>query len=186
MFAYFWKTHTATISGETTRRERCEACANLFQYTISRTVSGSAHNSFGVFGAFARQNAEQRARDHLQRRLATAVEPVHCPRCGIYQTPMVQVLRRRLGSRYNPNKYARDRITVTARDAWQAACSANTVSAYTNFLETWPAYREAAQDRIRALKHPRLKKWMTRLGWFAWGAIALIFAVAAVLSSVRW
>jgi hypothetical protein len=127
MGAYFWVTHTVTMSGEVTRRERCEACGTLFQYAISRTVSGSAHNPWGIFGAGARLEAEERARKHLKHRLATAVEPVHCPRCGNYQTAMVRFLRRKLGSRYDPNKYAHARITIAARDAWQAARWANTI-----------------------------------------------------------
>jgi hypothetical protein len=186
MFVYFWKKHTATVSGETTRREQCEGCGTQFKYTVKRTVSDSAHDPYMLVSEDARRTAKNRARERLKRKLATAVEPVHCPRCGIYQTSMVKFLRRQLGSRYDPNKYARDRITVTDWDAWQAASSANTVSAYTKFLETWPVYRKAAQDRIWPLKHPLLTKLALRPDVLkVLGVLALIFGVG-ILFSVRW
>ena len=111
---------------------------------------------------------------------------VNCPACGHYQAAMVKMLRRRLGgslgSDYDPNRYARERIAMSRGDAWRAACVANTTAAYNDLLKIWPVYYEAIQDRMSALRYPRLKKWASRLGWLVWGAIALIFVIAVLLA----
>ena len=78
------------------------------------------------------------------------------------------------------------RMAVPMQDAFHAVCAANTIDSYTRFREVWPTFSEYVEDRIRALKYPRLKKWTSRLGWLVLGAIALIFALFVVLSIVPW
>ena len=182
---YFWRSHTATVSGSTTRCERCDGCSCLFEYEVTRTATGGGHSPFFLTDATAKAAAQQRARINLSLALNEAIEPVHCPACGIFQPGMVRILRKQHGDRYEPNRYASERIAVPMADAFRAACAANTIESYTKFREVWPTFSEYVEHRIRALKHPRLKKWMLRLGWLVWGAIALAFA-AVVLLSIRW
>jgi hypothetical protein len=182
---YFSRSHTATVSGSITRRERCADCSCLFEYKIMRTATGGGHSPFFLTDATAKVAAQQRARINLSLALKEAIEPVHCPVCGKFQPDMVRVLRERHGDRYEANKYASERIAVPMQDAFRAACAANTKESYMRFKEVWPTYSEYVEYRIRALKYPRLKKWMSRIGWLVWGAIALIFAAAIVLSAIH-
>jgi hypothetical protein len=95
-YGYFGISHSVTISDETTRQERCKACGTLFEYTFSRAISGTGHNPFGLYVS-AKRKTEEYLRAQLRRELATAVVPVHCPRCGVYQPPMVALLKVGLG-----------------------------------------------------------------------------------------
>jgi hypothetical protein len=80
--------------------------------------------------AQAAANAKMRARDDLARALNEAIEPMHCPACGIFQPEMVR-LRKWYGKQYDPNKYASDRSTTYAN-------AENTIEFYNQFMETWP------------------------------------------------
>jgi hypothetical protein len=132
---YFWRSHTATVSGSTRRRERCASCSCLFEYEITRTATGGGHSPFLLTDYTARAAAQQRAHINLSRALNEAIEPVHCPVCGIFQPNMVRVLRERHGDRYEPNKYASERIAAPMANAFRAACVANTIESYTKFRE---------------------------------------------------
>ena len=95
-----------------------------------------------------------RARADLARELNEAIEPTHCPVCGIFQPDMVRLLRKQYGKQYDPNKYASERIAVPIMDALRAANAENTVESFTKFMETWPYvfFRSYAQDRIERSK----------------------------------
>src|SRR5262249_15580565 len=155
---YFWRSHTAIVSGSITRREQCRGCSCLFEYEITCTATGGGHSPFLLTDATAKAAAEKRARINLSLALNEAIEPVHCPRCGIFQPDMVRVLRERHGDRHDANKYAAERIAVPIEDAFRDACAANTIESYTRFREVWPTFSGHVEDRIRALKYPRLKK----------------------------
>jgi hypothetical protein len=77
---------------------------------IWREVQGGGHSAFYLNNAGAEASAQVRARANLTRALDEAIEPVHCPRCGIYQPDMVRILRKQHGKRYEANKYASERI----------------------------------------------------------------------------
>jgi len=172
---YFYRTYTATVSGSTKRCERCVGCSRVFEYVITREAAGGGHSAYFLNNAGAEASAKKRARDNLNRALNEAIEPVHCPACGIYQPDMVRVLQERRGKRYEPNKYASERIAVPARQAWLAACAANTVKSYTKFMEVWPTYSWYAEKQIRELRYPpRLRKLVSGVGWMLWGALILI------------
>jgi hypothetical protein len=168
-FLYFYATHTATASGSRMRRERCTGCSTVFEYRITRQVEGGGHSPFFLNSAGAAASAKMRAHANLNRAL-DEVEPVHCPACGIFQPDMVQVLRQRYGKRYEPNKYASERIAVPVATAWGLACEADSVEAYTKFMEVWPdtnsqhrtlrsdqlllLMRWYARQRLKVLKYP--------------------------------
>jgi hypothetical protein len=178
-FFYFWRTYTATVSGSITRRERCVGCSCVFCYEITRQVVGGGHSAFLLDNSRAAASAEMRARANLDRALNEAIEPVHCPACGIFQPDMVQVLRERRGKRYEPNKYASERVAVPAADAWRAACAVNTVERYTEFREVWPTLSWYAEKQIKDLRYPPHLRDLTM--WAAWGAAALIFVGAVFI-----
>lgn len=181
-FAYFYRTYTATVSGSTTRRERCAGCSRVFEYVIKRTAAGGGHSAFWLNNAGAAVSADTRARSNLQRMLNEAVEPVPCPTCGIFQPNMVAALRQQLGKQCEPNKYASERIAIPAASAWRDACSANTVQAYRKFIEVWPTYSWHAEQRIREIKHPILRKVTSSIFWIVWGVVASFFLLLMVLS----
>jgi hypothetical protein len=113
-FLYFYRTYTATVSGSQKRRERCAGCSCVFEYVITREVQGGGHSAFHLNNTGAAESAKTRARANLNRALDEAIEPVHCPTCGIYQPAMVRVLRERHGKQFDPNRYASARIAFSA------------------------------------------------------------------------
>jgi len=116
MSAYIGRTYTMTVSGTVSRRERC---AIAFEYEICRDGMGNGHSPFLLFNFGARQTAERRARKALQRAFVGAVEPVHCPTCGMYQPEMVPELERRFGVRFDPNEHAAERVTIPFNVLWK-------------------------------------------------------------------
>jgi hypothetical protein len=176
---YFWRSYTATVSGSRTRRERCVGCSCVFEYVITREVAGGGHSAFFLNNAGAAASAEMRARANLDRVLNEAIEPVHCPACGIFQPDMVRVLREQHGKRYEPNRYASERIAVPVASAWRAACAANTVEFYTRFMEVWPTYGWYAERQIKEIRYPpHLWKLVSGLFWTVWGGVLFITAIA--------
>jgi hypothetical protein len=134
--------------------------------------TGGGHAPFFMGNAGAEEEARRRARANLKRALDEAVEPVHCPGCGIYQPAMVQVLREQHGKRCEPNKYASERIAVPVAHAWRAACAANTLGSYTKFMSVWPTYSWHARKQIRELKYPpHLRKLAASFLWALWGVL---------------
>lgn|SRR5262249_32988305 len=173
-FLYFYRTYTATASGSIRKRERCVGCSRTFEYTIRREVEGGGHSAFFLNNAGAAASAKRRAHANLNRALREAIEPVHCPACGVYQPDMVRVLRERHGKRCEPNKRASERITVPAATAFEAALKTNTLESYTRFMEVWPVYSWYAKQRINEIKYPPyLRKGVY---WTCWGAAALFLA----------
>src|SRR5262249_13964688 len=122
--------------------------------------------------AGAEVRAEIHARANLKRALAEAVEPVPCPRCGMIQPNMVEVLRQRYGRGYEPNKYAAERIAIPVATAWRSACEANSVESYSKFMKVWPTHRFDAERRIRDLKYKAVAPYF----WVVWAALVLFIA----------
>lgn len=88
---------------------------------------------------------------------------------------MARVLREQRGKRYDPNRYASERIAVPVRQTWLTVCAANTVEAYSQFMEVWPTYSWYAEKQIRELRYPpHLRRLMSGIGWALWGALVLI------------
>jgi hypothetical protein len=131
MSAYIGRTYTMTVSGTVSRRERCCHCSTAFEYEICRNGMGNGHSPFLLLNSGAKQTAERRARKALQRAFVGAVEPVHCPTCGMYQPEMVPELERRFGVRFDPNEYAAERVTIPFNVIWKKM-----VEAYERFVRT--------------------------------------------------
>jgi hypothetical protein len=178
-FFYFYRTYTATVSGSATRREQCVGCSCVFTYVITREVAGGGHSAFYLNNAGAAASAKMRAHANLNRALHQAIEPVHCPACGIFQPEMVRVLRERHGKRCEPNRYAYERIAVTVANAWRVACAAHTKESYTKFMEVWPAHSGGAERQIKELRYPPHLRDLTM--WAVWGAAAVIFVGAVII-----
>ncbi|MFZ1923967.1 MAG: hypothetical protein WAU57_20305 [Xanthobacteraceae bacterium] len=171
---YFYRTYTATVSGSAKRHERCVGCSRDFEYEIKRVAQGGGHSGFYFNNAGASASADARARANLVHALDEAIEPVHCPTCGIYQPDMVRVLRKRHGKRFDPNKYAAERIKYPVASLWHIARKMNTKEAYNRFIEVWPTFDFDAKKRISELRYPpHVRKLVGRVAWMLWGALAL-------------
>jgi hypothetical protein len=177
-FLYFWRQYEASVSGSTKKRVRCVGCSHVFEYEITRQASGRGDSPFYLSNAEAKANARKRAHANLTRALSEAVEPVHCPFCGMFQPDMVRVLREQHGKCYDPNKYASERIAVPMMQALLAAGAENTVEAYTKFMEVWPTDgwpHLYAEEKIKELRYPPYLRWfISHLWWIVWGAVVLL------------
>jgi hypothetical protein len=158
------------------RRESCVGCSSIFEYEIKGAASGGGHSSFLLNNAGAEVSAESRARANLIRALDEAIEPVHCPKCGIFQPKMVQVLRER-------HLFASERIAVPTASAWRTASSANTRESYNKFKQVWPTFSRYADERAKELRYPPyLRKLMSSFYWIAWALVAVSFVLLMGLS----
>jgi hypothetical protein len=184
-FLYLYRTYTSTVGGSRQKRETCVGCSCNFEYKITRVAQGGGHSGFYLNNRGAAESAKTRAQANLVRTLDEAIEPVSCPTCGIYQPDMVQALRERHGKRFDPNKYAEERIKFPVASLWRAACEINTKEAYNRFIEVWPTLDLQANKKISELRFPlHVRKLMGRLGWVLWGALALCcvgFVLAAIV-----
>jgi hypothetical protein len=175
---YFWRQYETSISSSATKTVRCVGCSYVFKYEIVRKAYGRGDSPFYLSNATAAANAEKRARANLSRALSEGIEPIPCPACGIFQPNMVRLLRERYGKRYDPNKYASERIALP--NGWKALIAAqkeNTVEAYTKFMETWPnnVLRRMAKERIRELRYPPYLRWLlSNWAWLVWGGVVLL------------
>jgi hypothetical protein len=147
-FFYFYRTYTSTVSGSRIKRERCVGRSGVFEYEITRVAQGGGHSAFYLNNRGAAESATTRAHANLVRALDEAIEPVACPTCGIYQPDMVQILRERHGKRFDPNKYAAERVKFPAARLWRAACEINTKEAYSRFIEVWPTLDSHGKEKI--------------------------------------
>ena len=107
---------------------------------------------------------------------------MHCPRCGIYQPIMVEELRKKTGGRFDVNHYAQERITTPVNAAWDNACAKDTAQSYTKFQQVWPSLSHLAQEQIRKLKFPRLRKVFSKIYWIMWGLLVVGFVSLIVAS----
>jgi hypothetical protein len=188
MSAYIGRTYTITVSGSISRREQCGYCSTTFEYNILRNGMGNGHSPFLLNNSGAKRTAERRARTALDRALAMAVEPVHCPTCGMYQPEMVEELKRRFGVRFDPNEHATERVTIPFHAIWDKTCRANTVEAYERFVRVWPIYIDQAKLHLRELRHPVRRRVLRVLSWTVWTALAIGFvglALVSILSELK-
>jgi hypothetical protein len=196
---YFWGSHTARQTGSLLKRVECVDCSHVFGYQLTRTGVGYGHAPLTLGGEGAAKIAGIRANNELHDALKQGVDPVPCPRCGIFQPDMVQLLRERHGKRYDPNRYASERISVPARKAWADAKAQNTVQAYRRFKEVWPMYGGHADRSISLVRYPPfLRKFLDwkvesefvdwfvgRLGIIAWCAIIAFFSIFVIATMIE-
>lgn len=180
--AYLGRTYTMTVSGTVSRRERCGHCSTIFEYSIRRNGMGNGHSPFLLNNSGAKQTAERRARKALEIAFAKAVEPVHCPSCGMYQPQMVEELRRRFGVRFDPNDCATERITVPFDLILDKTRQADTVEAYEHFERVWPVYSREAKLRLSELRHPVRRRVLRILAWAFYIIVGGGFAALALLA----
>lgn len=192
-FLYFWRSYTSEVSGSSTRRIRCVGCSRVFEYDITRVAVGGGHSPFLLDTRRAKEDARTRAHANLVQALQEAIEPVHCPVCGIFQPEMLRVLGERYGKRYgklyDPNKYALEQLAISPEEACRVACTTNTVEAYVKFKEVWPALSLYADEQIKEIKYPpRLRKLIAIFGWFLWGLLfwLIVGVVFGVFRPQNW
>jgi hypothetical protein len=173
---YIYVTHTATVAGKAHRRVCCVGCSKDYAFELYREAAGGGHSPYGLSSNRASRAASKRAKATLARTLDEAVEPVSCPNCGIYQPDMVQVLQTRLGSKCDPNKWASMRAVIPWETAWHELRSFDTLEMYERFVDIWPSHSSLAEDRIRELRHPVLRKSASFVFWLLWGVVTLVAA----------
>ena len=181
-FFYTWTSHSATVTNSTAREVCCFNCRTSFEYQVTRTARGGGHSPFHMSQKRAAEDARRRAFINVSLALRDAIEPVYCPSCGVFQPDMVQELRTKLGLSIDPNKYARERLVIPFRIAWQIAIAEDTPEAYRHFTEVWPSATGsvyAAKERIKFLTRLPLVAFTYKLApLFAttvWVLILLIF-----------
>jgi hypothetical protein len=172
-FAYFYRTYTTTVSGSARKRVRCEGCSMEYGYEMRRIAQGGGHSAFGLTNSGAAAAANERARTNLAHALDRDIEAVFCPKCGLYQSDMVALLRKRLGPKIDPNAFASVRATIPVEIGWREARAADELALYQRFVEIWPGHSSYAEQRIRELKYPTLRRTFRVLFWSAWGLAAL-------------
>jgi hypothetical protein len=137
------------------KQETCVGCSQefeYFEYQVKRTLVGVGHSPFLLLNSTAKEKARERASHHLSHSLDKAIEPVHCPNCGIYQPAMVKVLQKKFGKKYEPNAYAKLRVGFTPEETLQAACTGNTLKSYKNFMAICPTLSPPAEQKLRELR----------------------------------
>ena len=189
-FFYTWTSHSATVTDYTTRDVCCFNCRTSFEYQVTRTARGGGYSPFHMSQKRAAGDARRRAFINVNLALRDAIEPVYCQSCGVFQPDMVQELRTKLGLSIDP-RYARERLVIPFRIAWQIAITEDTPEAYRHFIEVWPSATGsvyAAKERIKLLTRPPLVAFIYKLApLFAktvWVLILLIFAYF-ILITVR-
>jgi hypothetical protein len=186
-FLYFWQRHEAWVSGSTKRRVRCVECSYDYEYEITREGWGRGDSPYSLSNTAAAANAKMRARADLARSLNEAIEPRHCPVCGIFQPDMVRLFRKQYGKQFDPNKYASKRIIGSPGafagspfEALRAADAENTVEAYTKLMETWPYtlflyHAKQRIEQIEQLKYPPFVRWLrSHVWWIVWAVFFLL------------
>jgi hypothetical protein len=94
--------YTTTATGNAARTVHCENCGEQFLFDVERKAEATRISLFFLNMAGARAGATADADEKLSDKLYNDVEPVPCPRCGLYQPDMVAFLRYR---RYRWLKY---------------------------------------------------------------------------------
>jgi hypothetical protein len=74
---------------------QCEQCACKYGYQAVRRAVGSGSSLYFLDNDGANSRAKNSARKQLAKKLARAVDPVGCPKCGWFQPEMVREIRRR-------------------------------------------------------------------------------------------
>jgi hypothetical protein len=143
---------------------------------------GNGHSPFLLNNFGAQQTAERRAKMALEKAFEIAVEPVHCPGCGMYQPDMVQELRKRFRVKFDPNERAADRLAAPFNHAAGRAVQANTIEAYEDLLRVWPVYANEVRHQLREIRNPVRRKVLKWVGWALWAAIPGTFIVLIILS----
>jgi hypothetical protein len=130
----------------------------------------------------AAEDARRRAYINLDRALRDTVEAVYCPSCGAFHPEMVQQLRNQFRNKFDPNKYAAERIKIPFHIAWHKAITEDNPEAYTHFIEVWPTGSQAvsaAQERIKYLTRSPLLTFLYKVvpafAKVVWLLIVLLF-----------
>ncbi len=147
-FLYAYRTYTASVSGAARRRVRCVGCAHEYDYVLQRSAYGGGHSAFFLANESASYKAKERAPANLAKALDEGVEAVFCPACGIYQPEMISSLKKQLGPKCDPNKWASVRTTIPVQVAWREVQKTDTLALYNRFVEMWPTQHALVADRI--------------------------------------
>jgi hypothetical protein len=95
MFIYVGKNFTAAFSGAVARDVTCEKCGCAYHYQLVRRGQGTGSAPYYINQGGAQRRAEKGAKKSLEKQLKRDIDPVPCPDCGWFQSPMVRELRKR-------------------------------------------------------------------------------------------
>ena len=151
---------------------------HVLEYLITRTGYGRGDSPYNMSNSEAAGNARMRAQANLIHELDEAIEPIHCPRCKIFQPEMVQLLYKMHWKRYDVNKYASERVTIGPMDALLVAAREKTVASYTKLLETCPHLLFAsayAKNELKLMRYSPYLQWFVSHFWqILYGALILL------------
>jgi len=89
-----WTTQTVEVVATMVKEVICEKCQTRYAYSLKRKEFGSGTSLYGVDNAGAQARAVDAAHANLQNALDNAIEMVPCPNCGLYQSAMVEFLKK--------------------------------------------------------------------------------------------
>ena len=85
--------YSATRQGIVLREVTCEFCTAEFVYALSREATGEGTSLLFLNNQGAEQEATRAAEAELAKKLENDIDPVPCPKCGLYQSAMVDIVR---------------------------------------------------------------------------------------------
>jgi hypothetical protein len=88
-------THLADAQGKAVKRVICERCHCEYSYEMQRNAQVAGFNPYSPAPGMG-ERVEHQAKQAVQRRLAQESELIPCPKCGWFQTDMVEDARRRM------------------------------------------------------------------------------------------
>jgi len=89
-------TTSSSVSGTAVAECTCEGCGVEYVYFVTREVSAQVKNMMWEDRVSAEKNATVLAEAKLEKTLATAIDPVPCPACGLLQADMVRAAKWRV------------------------------------------------------------------------------------------
>jgi len=90
------KTYTASKQGVALRKVTCETCGTQFVYALQRVAMSESTSWFFLDNQGAKERVAENVDRELSKALTSEVDPVPCPKCGLYQSSMIPVIRRGL------------------------------------------------------------------------------------------
>lgn len=87
--------YQATARGSALKQVNCEECESEYFYIVQRAATGRGTSPLMLFNQGAAAHAEAQAAAELNASLDRAVDLVPCPKCGRFQSNMVQKAQRR-------------------------------------------------------------------------------------------
>jgi hypothetical protein len=89
----YGQSYTAHTVASARREVKCEHCSCVFIYQLIREGSGSGMSVLFLDNQGAEERASAEANASLAKQLARDIDPVLCPKCLLFQSDMIPILK---------------------------------------------------------------------------------------------